>query len=563
MWRKALGLVLATGLMAGGSLPNAMAASAGEQTMIPLRTAAEALGAKVLWDGTDKRVQVSLGKTRWKITPGSKQSLLDQAPYELARTAVTDGGGALLVPLQSFTGALGIRGTWADHRWSLDPDDWKGRAIYWMTLLHHGKWEEAGRMMDASLSDAYPPSSLPKYEERLEKLYGLDWSLLHAEAYTDSVRSNARLVYQTPKGETFGMELRFSPEGLLDDIAWIENVTSSYRAPAYDHPEKYTEEEVQVGQSPLLLPGTLTLPRNVQEKVPALVLVHGSGPNDRDESSGGGKLFRDLAVGLAAEGIAVLRYEKRTREYPLRSATPSFTVQEETVDDAVSAAALLAADPRIDPQQIYVLGHSQGGMLVPRIIASDTGKHIAGAVVMSAPSGPLEDLMLMQYRGILGRAEEEGASDEKLARLQKQVDIWEKAVALLKDPGFSKEHLPEHFPLPNAYWWFDFRNYSGPLLARNQNIPMYILQGDNDVQVPPTSLKVWRSALSQRKDVAFKSYPGLNHMYIYYSKNSTGEEYKLPGNVPEEVITDVANWIHLGMKDLSKNGEETEPFVIE
>lgn len=182
-------------------------------------------------------------------------------------------------------------------------------------------------------------------------------------------------------------------------------------------------------------------------------------------------------MGLAGEGIAVLRYEKRTREYPLRSATPSFTVQEETVDDAVSAAALLAADPRIDPQQIYVLGHSQGGMLVPRIIASDTGKHIAGAVVMSAPSGPLEDLMLMQYRGILGRAEEEGASDEKLARLQKQVDTWEKAVALLKDPGYSKEHLPEHFPLPNAYWWFDFRNYSGPLLARDQNVPMYILQG--------------------------------------------------------------------------------------
>ncbi|OZB90998.1 alpha/beta fold hydrolase [Paenibacillus sp. XY044] len=563
MWKKALGLVLAAGMIAGGSTPVMAAGSAGEQAMIPLRTAAEALGAKVLWDGTDKRVQVSLGKTRWKITPGSKQSLLDQAPYELARTAVTDSGGTLLVPLQSFTGALGIRGSWAENRWSLDSGDWKGRAIYWMTLLRQGKWEEVGMMMDASLSAAFPPSSLQKYEERLEKLYGLDWSLLHAEAYTDSVRSNARLIYQTPKGETFGMELRFSADGLLDDVAWIENVASSYRAPAYDHPENYTEEDVQVGQSPLLLPGTLTLPLGVQGKVPAIVLVHGSGPNDRDESSGGGKLFRDLAVGLAGEGIAVLRYEKRTREYPLRSASPFFTVQEETVDDAVSAAALLAADPRIDPRQIYVLGHSQGGMLVPRIIASDTGKHFAGAVLMSAPSGALEDLMLMQYRGILKRAEEEGASPEKLTRLQKQVDTWEKAAALLKDPGYSKEHLPDSFPLPNAYWWFDFRNYSGPMLARDQNVPMYILQGDNDVQVPPSSLKVWRSALSARKDVAFKSYPGLNHMYIYYSKNSTGDEYKLPGNVPGEVITDVANWIHLGMKDLSKNGEEADPFVIE
>ncbi len=137
---------------------------------------------------------------------------------------------------------------------------------------------------------------------------------------------------------------------------------------------------------------------------PAVVLVHGSGPQDRDETIGPNKPFRDLAWGLATYGIAVLRYEKRTRVYGQKlqqdkKLLTSFTVYEETVDDAVSAVALLSQTPGIRPDRIFVLGHSQGGMTIPRVAQKD--KQAAGFIIMAGLTRPLEDAILKQNRYLL------------------------------------------------------------------------------------------------------------------------------------------------------------------
>ena len=111
--------------------------------------------------------------------------------------------------------------------------------------------------------------------------------------------------------------------------------------PPYAKAGAYREKDFTVGTGEWRLPGTLTLPVGVTKPLPALVLVHGSGPNDRDETILANKPFRDLAWGLASKGIAVLRYEKRTKEYAtkLRAAgIRDLTVKEETIDDALSAA---------------------------------------------------------------------------------------------------------------------------------------------------------------------------------------------------------------------------------
>src|SRR5690606_19348563 len=126
------------------------------------------------------------------------------------------------------------------------------------------------------------------------------------------------------------------------------------------------------------LPGTLALPKGKAPGAgfPAVVLVHGSGPQDRDETVGANRPFLDIARGLAAQGIAVLRYDKRTQARPQDFAAGDYTVDDETTNDAITAVAALGAAEGIDPDRIHVLGHSQGAMLAPRI-AAHSG-HVAG-----------------------------------------------------------------------------------------------------------------------------------------------------------------------------------------
>src|SRR5262249_29401225 len=142
-----------------------------------------------------------------------------------------------------------------------------------------------------------------------------------------------------------------------------------YSPPAYVTPASYTETEFTVGSGDWPLPGTLEMPVGAGP-FPALVLVQGSGPNDRDETLFGNKPFKDLALGLASRGVAVLRYDKRTKVYQAKLAgVPGLTVTEEVVEDALAAVKTLRAQPRIDPARVFVLGHSLGGMLIPRIAA--------------------------------------------------------------------------------------------------------------------------------------------------------------------------------------------------
>src|SRR5690242_5008467 len=125
-------------------------------------------------------------------------------------------------------------------------------------------------------------------------------------------------------------------------------------APAKGNPEAeyvnhdaFTEEEVIVSSSGFSLPGTLSIPKG-DGPFPVIVLVHGSGPHDRDETIYGNKPFRDLAWGLASKGIAVMRYEKRAKVAPMSYANKIFTVKEEVTDDAIAALQLAQTHSRIN-----------------------------------------------------------------------------------------------------------------------------------------------------------------------------------------------------------------------
>ena len=302
--------------------------------------------------------------------------------------------------------------------------------------------------------------------------------------------------------------------------------------PPYAKKDAFREVEVTVGSGEWALPGTLAMPVG-QGPFPAVVLVHGSGPNDRDETVGGAKPFRDLAWGLASRGVAVLRYEKRTRVYGAKLAAASnLTVQQETIDDALAAAALLRGTQGIDAGRVYVLGHSLGAMLVPRIGRQDP--RLAGLIVMAGAAKTIEDLILEQVAYIAGL---DGVNSEEEKR---QIEDLRAQVAKVKalQPGAAGSVLGA----PASYW-LDLRGYNPPEAAKALAQPLLILQGERDYQVPMDNFAAWKQALAGRPDVTFKSYPALNHLFIAGEGKSGPAEYQRPGHVAEEVIADVAGWI--------------------
>ncbi|MBU3126116.1 alpha/beta fold hydrolase [Clostridium tagluense] len=300
----------------------------------------------------------------------------------------------------------------------------------------------------------------------------------------------------------------------------------------------YYEEEVTIGKGEWKLPGTLSIPKK-GSSVPVVVLVHGSGPQDRDSTIGPNKPFADLAKGLASKGIAVLRYEKRTMEHASKftSIANNITVKEETIDDALAAVAMLRNRKEINKNRIFVVGHSLGGMLVPRIGKED--KNIKGFVVMAGPTRPFEDLILeqMTYLSSLdGKVTQE--EKEYLENVKVQVAMVKKNLS--KDTPSSK--LPLGVP---ANYWIDLKGYNPAVVAKTLDKPMLVLQGERDYQVTMKDFTLWKKALSSTKKATFKSYKDLNHLFLKGEGKPNPEEYMTAGHIDSAVINDIVNWINV------------------
>jgi dienelactone hydrolase len=328
--------------------------------------------------------------------------------------------------------------------------------------------------------------------------------------------------------------LTVSPVGTIEQQA-----NATYGPPSYAQPERFQEQEVQIGHGTWELPGTVSIPQG-DEPFAAVVLVHGSGPQDRDETIPPNKPFRDLAWGLASQGIAVLRYEKRTKFYgdQMKSELDMLTVKEETIDDVLEAVALLRERPEIDAQQIFVLGHSLGGFLAPRIGAADP--QIRGLIILAGSARPFEDIILDQMTYVLS------LSIPDPTVLQQQLETLKKQVELVKDPERLPTAAPKDLPLnvPAAYW-LDLNAYQPEKVAQTLKQPMLFLQGESDYQVTREDFQIWQDALGGRDDVKFILYPGLSHMFmpVEGGQKATPATYTVAGHVVEEVVNDIGNWI--------------------
>jgi uncharacterized protein len=337
---------------------------------------------------------------------------------------------------------------------------------------------------------------------------------------------------------TFDVHVTVNPANLVGGLFLRPAVQAvTYAPPAYASPAASKESDVTVGTGQWALPATLTMPVGPGlGPVPAVVLVHGSGPGDRDATVGQIKQFKDLALGLGSRGIAVLRYDKRTRVHAsLMRDLPGFTVKDETIDDAIAAVQLLRGTPGVDPNRIVLLGHSLGGMLVPRIAAA--GPPVAGFVVMAGAARPLPQAVVAQARYL---AHADGVTS---AAEQAQIDQLEQLMARVTALGPADAAKPERIFGAPASYWLDLRGYDPPAAAARVTQPMLVLQGERDYQVTMEEFARWKSALAGRTDVAFRSYPTLNHLFVAGSGKSVPAEYDRPGHISETVVSDIASWV--------------------
>lgn len=307
-----------------------------------------------------------------------------------------------------------------------------------------------------------------------------------------------------------------------------------WKRPAYSKPGTFVERAVTVGSDQWKLGGTLDAPLG-KGPFPALLLVHGPGAVDRDETVYANRIFRDIAEGLASRGIAVLRYDKRTKIYGNRMGYMDFTLQDETVDDAVRAVALLRKEPGIDPGRIYILGHSLGGYAIPRIIAK-TGK-VAGLIFLAANARPIEDVALEQNEYVVH------LGSNPPPEVLKRLDELRAEVAKVKKLQPGANNPPVVMGLPSSYL-LDLKGYDPRTLVASLGIPMLFLQGERDFQVTMKDFGMWREAMKGRANATFRSYPVLNHLFLAGDGKSSPAEYRNAGNLDAGVINDLAGFVH-------------------
>jgi uncharacterized protein len=310
-----------------------------------------------------------------------------------------------------------------------------------------------------------------------------------------------------------------------------------WQPPGYADPAAFAEHDVAVGTGPRAVPGTLSLPRTPGPHA-AVVLLTGSGAHDRDETIGQNKPFKDLAWGLATRGLAVLRYDKVTYVHGQEVARdPGFTEADEYVPDAVAAIALLRQHPDVDRHRIFVLGHSQGGTVAPRVATAEPA--VAGLVIMAGGAEPMAWAAVRQLRYLAALTPELDPVKAAAA------DTMARQAALIDGPGLTLDTPASELPfgVPPAYW-LDQRGYDPVATAAALPRPLLFLQGGRDYQVTvPDDLDRWRAGLAGRPDVTFRVFEADNHLFFTGAGPSSPAEYEPPQHVDPAVIGTIADWL--------------------
>jgi dipeptidyl aminopeptidase/acylaminoacyl peptidase len=298
----------------------------------------------------------------------------------------------------------------------------------------------------------------------------------------------------------------------------------SYAAPAG---APYTAEDVAV-RTPagLRFAGTLTVPAHAATaRVPAVVLITGSGPQDRDERTPfleNWRPFREIADTLSRRGIAVLRLDDRG--VGGSDAGPATATSADYADDIRAALAWLRTRPEIDSTRLGLVGHSEGAIIAPMVAAGNA--RLRGIVLIAGTASRGRDILTEQRRYLFSRDTtiSAGRRDSLIAAAAREADS---AYAV---PGWM-HYFADYDPLPTA---------------RRVRVPVLILQGETDRQVPASEARKLAEALrgAGNRRVTLRTFPGMNHLLVDDPSGNPMGYTKLPSHaVRKDLLGALADWL--------------------
>ena len=349
---------------------------------------------------------------------------------------------------------------------------------------------------------------------------------------------------QADKTRTVSVRCDFTAKELIADFTFQQNGRIAGLFLRYgelseqplEHNEELEEVALEIGHGASKLRGRLTLPKGVATP-PVVIIVPGSGVSDMNGTTGkaGNTPLRDLAYGLARAGVASIRFDKRYFVYPEQAGAEALTVTSEILSDASAAIELAEVDTRVDNDRIYVLGHSQGGMLAPKLAFDN--QTVRGVISLAGSLRGLEEIILDQSAVSLGGSGLDSAQQQaQLALIQAEVD---KIKALTPADAESDALL---LGQPASYW-VSLNAAKGLPYVQKLDIPFLILQGDADFQISvERDYQSWVEALPANQ-AYFWVYGGLNHLFLPTTGAMDITDYDTRAEVPQRVADDIAAWI--------------------
>jgi uncharacterized protein len=416
----------------------------------------------------------------------------------------------------------------AQQEFRFSPKEKSKEAIY---LFRNGKFEALYNKLSPEMKRYLDVEKLQGFWDGLEMRNG---SVKEVEEATLTYKDSFAIVL-TPihfEKRKLGIKLVYNQDAEIAGL-YIDAPSPQYRPAAYVDASRFYEYKKVLPDPKFPADAVLSIPAK-GNNFPLVIIVGGSGTTDKDLTMGPNRIYKDLAWGLSNQGVAVLRYDKRTLTHgAAMAAQKEIGVKEEYLDDLQLALKLAKSQEGIDTSKIFVLGHSEGGYLIPYFEKNLKG--IAGYISLAGSYSNMADLICVQLKYLQAHTTKNEAG--------LYVDVIKKA-------EFARDHLKENspkdsMPLGLSPKYLCQLNEISPakLISYISNKPLLFLQGGRDYQVPPSELEKWKAALSQNRKAEFIVFPSLNHLALSGEGESLPAEYQSPGNVPEEVIDRILRFV--------------------